>query len=76
MAVFCTCSYCYYGPTSMLLYADAGIALRRLKHSFINFHMQIVRKQDHESWKKIAVNLGKKIKYAILKSNYVVFCPC
>ena len=24
MAVFCTCSYYYYGPTSMLLYADAG----------------------------------------------------
>jgi len=31
---------------------------------------QIVRKQDHEGWEKIAVNLGKKINYAILNFNH------
>jgi len=31
--------------------------------------MQTVRKQHNEGWQKIAVNLGKKIKYAILDFN-------
>jgi len=35
--------------------------------------MQIVRKQDYEGWQKIAVNLGKKIKFAILNSNHSVY---
>jgi len=35
--------------------------------------MQIVRKQDHEGWPNIAaVNLGKKIKHAILNFNHSV----
>jgi len=29
--------------------------------------MQIVRKQDHEGWQKIAVNLGNKYIYLIYK---------
>jgi len=35
--------------------------------------MQIVRKQDHEGWQKVAVNVGKKIKYAILNFNHSVY---
>jgi len=33
----------------------------------------LIRKQDNESWQKIAVNLDKKIKYVILNFNRSVY---
>ena len=44
-----------------------------IERSFVNFRMQMVRKQDHEGWLKIAVNLCKKIQYTILNVNHFVY---
>ena len=60
-------------PGLCLRYTMMQLGLRWLQRSFVKFPMYIVRKQDHEGWQTIAINLGKKIKYTILNFNHSLY---